>query len=37
MNIKITKASELKPHPNDDDLKFGNIFTDHMLVIFITF
>ncbi len=33
MNIKITKANQLKPHPEDDSLGFGNIFTDHMLIM----
>ncbi|ACL02098.1 branched-chain amino acid aminotransferase [Desulfatibacillum aliphaticivorans] len=30
MAIKVTKASNLKPHPADDKLGFGKIFTDHM-------
>lgn len=30
MQISITKASELKQHPKDDELSFGTQFTDHM-------
>ncbi len=30
MQIKITKAVQLKPKPDDDKLGFGTIFTDHM-------
>ncbi|MBI9074931.1 MAG: branched-chain amino acid aminotransferase [Desulfatibacillum sp.] len=30
MALKVTKASTLKPHPADDKLGFGQIFTDHM-------
>ena len=33
MDIKITKASVLKSRPTDDSLGFGNIFTDHMLLM----
>jgi branched-chain amino acid aminotransferase len=33
MNMKITKATTLKPKPKDESkLGFGQIFTDHMLV-----
>jgi branched-chain amino acid aminotransferase len=30
MQLKITKASELKPLPDNSNLGFGHIFTDHM-------
>jgi branched-chain amino acid aminotransferase len=30
MALTITKADELKSHPNDDELAFGTVFTDHM-------
>ncbi|MBF0100364.1 MAG: branched-chain amino acid aminotransferase [Desulfobacterales bacterium] len=30
MQLTITKAQNLKPHPADDNLSFGKIFTDHM-------
>jgi branched-chain amino acid aminotransferase len=30
--IRITKSTTLKPKPEDADLGFGNIFTDHMFV-----
>ncbi len=30
MEIKITKAKELKPKPDDNNLGFGQHFTDHM-------
>ncbi len=30
MQIKTTKAGQLKPKPDDDKLGFGTIFTDHM-------
>jgi len=30
MQISITKAEKLKPKPDDADLTFGTIFTDHM-------
>lgn len=30
MDIPITKADKLKPHPSDSDLGFGTVFTDHM-------
>ena len=33
MNISITKAKELKPHPDDTSLGFGTIFTDHMFLM----
>jgi branched-chain amino acid aminotransferase len=34
MDIKITKASQLKDRPQDDSaLGFGKIFTDHMLIM----
>ena len=33
MDIKITKASHLKPHPKDEELGFGKIFTDHMFTM----
>ncbi len=30
MQLTITKADSLKPHPKDSELGFGTIFTDHM-------
>lgn len=30
MEITITKTDNLKPHPDDNSLDFGTIFTDHM-------
>ncbi|MCF8067032.1 MAG: branched-chain amino acid aminotransferase [Desulfobacterales bacterium] len=30
MELAITKSDNLKPKPNDADLGFGSIFTDHM-------
>jgi len=30
MQLSITKAEKLKPRPNDSDLTFGTIFSDHM-------
>lgn len=30
MNITTTKTDQLKPHPKDSELGFGNVFTDHM-------
>ena len=30
MQISISKTDTRKPRPNDEDLAFGNIFTDHM-------
>ncbi|MFC1815379.1 branched-chain amino acid aminotransferase [Thermodesulfobacteriota bacterium] len=30
MQLTITKADKLKPQPDDSDLTFGTIFTDHM-------
>jgi len=30
MQLTITKAAQLKPHPDDSDLTFGTIFTDHL-------
>jgi len=30
MQLTIKKAENLKPRPNDSDLPFGTIFTDHM-------
>ncbi|OQX62621.1 MAG: branched chain amino acid aminotransferase [Desulfococcus sp. 4484_241] len=30
MELSITRAGELKPHPADSELSFGTIFTDHM-------
>lgn len=30
MQLTITKAKKFKPHPDDSDLTFGTIFTDHM-------
>ena len=33
MDIKITKAKQLKSHPKDESLGFGTIFTDHMLIM----
>lgn len=31
MQLTVNKAKQLKPHPDDSDLTFGTIFTDHML------
>ena len=33
MQLSITKADQLKPHPEDSDLHFGDVFTDHMLTM----
>ncbi len=33
MTIKITQATHRKDLPAEDDLGFGNVFTDHMLVM----
>ena len=33
MEIKITKSHNLKPKPDWDNLSFGALFTDHMLVM----
>ncbi len=30
MDLSITRTDHLKPHPDDDNLAFGNVFTDHM-------
>ena len=30
MQLTIKKTDKLKPHPDDSDLTFGTIFTDHM-------
>ncbi len=30
MQLSITRADQLKPHPDDSDLRFGDVFTDHM-------
>lgn len=30
MELTITKAAKLKPHPHDGELAFGTVFTDHM-------
>jgi branched-chain amino acid aminotransferase len=30
MQLSITRADQLKSHPNDSDLRFGDVFTDHM-------
>ena len=30
MQLSITKAEQLKSRPNDSDLHFGDLFTDHM-------
>ncbi len=30
MQLSITKAAQLKPHPDDSELTFGTLFTDHM-------
>jgi branched-chain amino acid aminotransferase len=30
MALTVTKAATLKDHPRDDELVFGNVFTDHM-------
>jgi branched-chain amino acid aminotransferase len=30
MQLTIKKATELKPHPDDSELTFGTLFTDHM-------
>ena len=31
--IRITRSKELKPHPKDKELGFGQFFTDHMFVM----
>lgn len=31
--IEIHKSERLKPHPKDDELGFGQIFTDHMFLM----
>ena len=33
MDIKITKSKNLKPKPDDNNLVFGKIFTDHMFTM----
>lgn len=33
MEIKVTRASTLKPKPNQENLGFGNYFSDHMFVM----
>ena len=33
MDIKITKTTHPKEKPNWDELSFGTVFTDHMLMI----
>ncbi|MCH5186531.1 MAG: branched-chain amino acid aminotransferase [Oscillospiraceae bacterium] len=33
MDIKITKTTSPKQKPNDDELVFGTIFTDHMFIM----
>ena len=33
MDIKITKSKNLKPKPDDNNLVFGTIFTDHMFTM----
>ena len=33
MDIKITKTTHPKQKPNWDELSFGTVFTDHMLMI----
>ena len=33
MEIKIERAKTLKEKPNQDNLGFGNYFTDHMFVM----
>ncbi len=33
MEIKITKATNLKPKPEDSNLVFGKVFTDHMFTM----
>ncbi len=30
MQLSITRADQLKSHPKDSDLRFGDVFTDHM-------
>ncbi len=30
MELSITTTSDLKPHPQDSELAFGTVFTDHM-------
>jgi len=30
MQLTVEKTSQLKPHPDDSDLTFGTIFSDHM-------
>ena len=30
MELTLTRAQQLKPHPKDDELAFGTVFTDHM-------
>ncbi len=30
MQIRVTKSKQLKPHPQDNELAFGTVFTDHM-------
>ncbi len=30
MQIRLTKSERLKPHPEDSQLTFGTVFTDHM-------
>jgi branched-chain amino acid aminotransferase len=31
--IAVTRARTLKPRPADDELQFGNVFTDHMFLL----
>ncbi len=33
LNIKITKTQNPKPKPNENNLGFGQIFTDHMFIM----
>ncbi|MGH7965296.1 MAG: branched-chain amino acid aminotransferase [Candidatus Binatia bacterium] len=33
ITIPLTRADRLKPKPRDEDLTFGKIFTDHMLLM----
>ncbi|MBP2029147.1 branched-chain amino acid aminotransferase [Methanohalophilus levihalophilus] len=33
MDLTVTKAKQLKPKPDENDLGFGRIFTDHMFVM----
>ena len=33
MEIKIERAKTLKEKPNQDNLGFGNYFTDHMFMM----